>query len=150
MSNSVKTKGIIWLVVMFASQSLLIIKPSAIGFIDGIIFSFAYKSSLGEGYSQFSSALQLYFFAFVVSIFFFEKNKTKLFIGLIALNILKWLIDIFLSQKVFESVYKIEIKLWVIILFITSAFYVFNIFIKNNEAKIDLPHKQNEESNENP
>ncbi len=150
MSDSEK-KGIFWLVLMFISQQTLIIKPASIGFIDGMLYSWATKSSLGAGYNQLSSSLQLFFVAFIASFFFFEKNREKIFFSMIALTFLKYIIEIIIGYKMFEKSSEFEIKMWAIIMFWVSSFYVFDIFIKkniNNKVEKEVPNEQSEASSD--
>lgn len=75
------------LVLMYLFSSMLVIKPESIGFVDGIIFSWAVKGSIGEGYTELAKTLSLVFVAFVLSFFFYPKNLNKIFYGIVFLDV---------------------------------------------------------------
>lgn len=116
--------GGVGLVLMYLFSQMLVIKPKSIGFVDGIMFSWAIKSTIGEGYTNLTSTLSLCFVAFVLSFFFYQKNRNKIFGGIIFLTIIKWAVDIYYVARLLEG--NAEVKIWAIVAFFASTLIAYS------------------------
>lgn len=127
--------------MMFAATTMLLSKPKSIGFIDGIIFSFAFKGSMGDKYSQFTTILTIFFVAFVVTLLFFQHRSRKIFWCIIPLTLLKWVVDYGIVTRLTES--KPEFNVYGVVIFILGAFMTYigllvspPKFVENSEATV--------------
>lgn len=133
--------GGIGLVLMYFFSQMLVIKPESIDFVDGIIFSWVVKSSIGVGYTEFTKGLSLFFVAFVLSFFIFQKNRNKIFYGIIFLTIVKWAVEIFYVAGLLQG--NVEVKVWAIVVFFVGTFIVYSNLIANT-----VPVTEDSENNQ--
>lgn len=135
--------GGVGLVLMYLFSQMLVIKPESIGFVDGIIFSWAVKSSIGARYTEFANTLSLSFVAFVLSFFIFQKNRNKIFYGIVFLTIVKWAVEIFYVARLLEG--NVEVKVWAIV-----VFFVGTLIAYGNLIATTVPVAEDTESSQTP
>ena len=119
------------ILLMFIFSKMLVAKPQSIGFFDGILFSWAYSSSINSRI-EFSYYLLLLFLALISSFFIFEKNRNKIFYCIIVITLMKWIVDIFIISNMTDGKY--EIKLWAIFAFFIGTYLTYSNLLSNTPS----------------
>lgn len=122
-NNKSLIQGGLGILLMFMFSKMLVVKPETVGFIDGIIFSWAFKASVGQEYNDFVQYLSIFFVAFILSFFVFEKNRNKIFYCIIVLTIMKWIFEIFYFSRILDDGF--EIKLWAMFVFFIGCYLTY-------------------------
>lgn len=128
-------QGGLRILLMFILLQMLVIKPESICFIDGIIFSWASKGSMGEGDGEFVRFLLICFGAFVLSFYILKKKRNRVSCRKVVLAIVKWLAEVFSISRLLRGGF--DIKLWAMIVFSIGTYMVYSSFISNRMAQIE-------------
>jgi len=124
---------------MFIFSRTLVIKPESAGFIEGIIFSWAVKDSIGDGYTQLTQGLSMFFIAFVLSFWIFQKNRKKIFYGIVVLTMIKWAVDVLYVGTLLND--NVDIKIWVMFAYFIGMYIVHRSFIAATDQIVETTEK---------